>query len=122
MKRIQFALHCKKTAAAANLKITGRKLFGIEFEKSVLKQAKLGTTAKVLVITEMLGHTFGEHSTSNIRSSILTGIGNVSCFKQFNTQPECGSMLITQIEEFLMRRLEKADMARVCFFISAEYV
>ena len=121
MKRIQFALHCKKIAAAASLKVTDRKLFGIEFEKSVLKQAKLGTTATVLVITEMLGHKFGEHSTSDIRSSVLTGVGNVAGFKKFNAQPGGGSTLITRIEEFLMRRLEKADMERVCFFVSAEY-
>ena len=121
MKRVQFALHCKKIAAAASLKVTDRKLFGIEFEKSVLKQAKLGTTATVLVITEMLGHKFGEHSTSDIRSSVLTGVGNVAGFKKFNAQPGGGSTLITRIEEFLMRRLEKADMERVCFFVSAEY-
>nr|GAV93217.1 hypothetical protein SCV_097 [Chionoecetes opilio bacilliform virus] len=121
MKRVQFTIHGRVTSGITIKKNIERILFGPAFHKIVLRDIQMGDTAKVLVITEMLGHVFGEHSTSKIRASILAGVGNVVACKKFTATRDNGPVL-HRIEKFIMSQLENNELQRVAFFVSIGHV
>ena len=119
MKRVQFTLHTRvnQAAKAARLKagnVPGKKIFSPIFERDVLKGKKL-KGAQVLMITEMMEHSFALHTTSDIRSSIFHGVGKVLAKKTIDNN------VIEQTEDFIITKLKNIACSRASFFVSVEY-
>nr|AKS10591.1 wsv447-like protein [Metopaulias depressus WSSV-like virus] len=121
MERVQFTLHARVNQAAkvARFKagnVPGNKIFSPVFEKNVLNSKKL-TGAQVLMITEMLGRGFAQHTTSDIRSSLFHGVGKVLAKKTIvNTDN-----IIRQTEDFIVTKLKTTACARASFFVSLKH-
>nr|BDV50167.1 MAG: wsv447-like protein [Chiromantes dehaani nimavirus] len=121
MERVQFTLHARvnQAAKAARLKagnFPGNKIFSSTFEKVVLNNKKL-KGAQILMITEMMGYNFAQHTTSDIRSSLFHGVGKVLA----KTTIVNNNNVIGQTENFIIKKLkETTACARASFFVSLQ--
>ena len=115
MKRVQFTLHAVAREVADEGRLnnfsSGKKIFSSLFLKS---ERLMG--AEILMITEMMGHCFAQHSTSDIRNSLFLGVGNVLAKQTIDNND---NNVIAQIEDFIKTKLTTAESGiRVSFFVS----
>ena len=135
MDRVQFTLHTRASQSvkairmkAGNYPPADGRIFSGMFGREILRGVKL-KEAQVLMITEMLGHTFAQHSTSKIRSSLFHGAGKVVAKRKING--DSTAVILKQLEQFVFTKLQQpvvtqpqrpSPYARASFFITCLYV
>ncbi|MPC63581.1 hypothetical protein E2C01_057680 [Portunus trituberculatus] len=130
MRRVQFTVHAKRLNKPGNVTSPVR-IFGTRFKKAVFQCSQV-ESAKIVAVTEMFGHEFAGHSTSDMRNTLLNGIGTVTGLREVDgvsaTEDDdnatCSDRVINGLERFMIDQMNSVFTAcngkRLSFFISCQ--
>lgn len=119
--RLQFLMHFSKLNKSANkddgVSRTNVDLFGGqgemgEFEEAITNKRGIGgESIRVVIITETFGSNFSSYSTTDVRNSLLMGLGKIRVEEKKN---------LYEVGMVINKFLKKRQFNTISFFISAD--
>lgn len=135
MIRVQFTIHARRLNKPGEV-TRAERIFGAGFKRSIFKGNNV-ESAKIVAVTDMQGHEFAGHSTSDMRSSLLSVLGTVTGFKEIDASAympsqsetaaakwDCTEFVMHGLERFMIEQMDSvfnlSQKKRLSFFVSCK--